>query len=319
MCRKSSEPLSRRFSDRRLPSGLLSGHTSGKVTSVNTSQLPCPACYAEDVKVYAFLDGKIASCRRCRLQWAMDVNTRNAQFDDTLMPQSYYIRPESVGDPRSYPPFQRFFDMVEMHIPSRSLRILDVGCGSGAFVAACLDRGHDAFGVELNPVYADYTPPAIADRIRFGVPAEDMDWSDVPLMDIITFWDCLEHVPSPFALLESIRGRLSDGGILYLRLNNRHDVFNYATDFLLRVCPPLGRKMLRGCFNFPMHAWNFSLNAVSRLMDAHEWEIMAVSFSDTPPSRLTRNPAGQFLMHAAYGVNRIIGGGKIGDYYIRSC
>lgn len=93
-------------------------------------------------------------------------------------------------------------------------RLLDVGCGKGFFVRACLDAGIDATGIDISPTAVDYA------RNRLNVPAhcgriEDKNLS-IGKFDTITLWATIEHLPNPAATLASIRERLNSDGLLHL-------------------------------------------------------------------------------------------------------
>lgn len=276
----------------------------------------CPACEETNITRIDYHDGTIALCRSCNLQWVENVDTRHAQLAEDGMNASYYMNPLSHGPVTLYPPFIAFFSRVQEHFGNKALRILDVGCGTGCFIEAAINRGHDPVGVELNSAYAVRMDEKISKKIIFGVPVEEVDWANTAAFDMITFWDSFEHLPDPFFVLEKLRSLLSQNGMIYLRVNNRYDIFNITTDIFLRICPPLGRRLLRKCFNFPMHAWNFSRQAMEKMLARNGWKPILITFSDTPAGRLSKNRVVQAAFRCGYAVNHIIGGGKIGEYFI---
>lgn len=272
----------------------------------------CPACGRPARARYPYPEGTIFGCGACKLQWA-DMSSAGAAGEMNVTGvHDRYMDPASI-DALRYEPFVAFFHRLARHGRLGPLAILDIGAGNGAFIAEALRRGHDAEGVEPDAAVAARTG-AVRDRIRIA-RAEDVEPVGRPF-DVITFWDSFEHLERPFATLDALRPRLAPGGLVFLRVNNRHDVFNLATAVALRLAPGLGRRLLRICFNLPQHRWNFSAAAMRTMLARAGWRIVEYRFTDTPVVRLTGNPALRVVFEVAYLVNRAIGGGKIGEYLI---
>lgn len=134
--------------------------------------------------------------------------------------------------------------------------------------------------------------------------------------DVVTFWDSFEHMPKAFDTLDAVEAHLAPGGIVFLRINNTRDVFNFLTAACLAISPSLGRRMVKICFNLPQHAWNFSSTAAMAMLARRGWRVLSYRFTDTPASRFVTAPAVRLAFEAAYLVNRMIGGGKIGEYWL---
>lgn len=71
--------------------------------------------------------------------------------------------------------------------------VLDVGIGSGSFVQAVGQEGFEAAGYDVNPVAVKW----LAER---GLYAED-----VGAFDVVTLWDCIEHMEDPHLFLKNVR------------------------------------------------------------------------------------------------------------------
>jgi len=273
----------------------------------------CPACESKKPVKFIFPEGIIFSCQQCRLQWGK----RNPELfpDIVANPDSLYMKPESISEPVKYRPYVDFFTTGKKIAEKNILRILDVGCGSGVFIQACLELGHDAKGIERDPLLAQFMPQNVKDRVIFKA-AEQLTTAE-GLFDAITFWDSFEHIDDPFTVLKTVSKNLTENGIIFLRVNNRRDIYNYITSLALKVSPTYGQKILKGCFNFPDHVWNFAETPMRRMLEKAGFSVLFFRPDDTPAERLTRNSLLQWAFKAAYLFNKVIGGGKIGEYYLQ--
>lgn len=248
----------------------------------------------------------------CRLQWGSVDKSHHGGFITSA--NEHYLNPCSLEDPSQYAPYVDFFSALNTRMGKRPLRILDIGCGGGGFVQACLDRGHDAWGVEANTELARFMVESTRLRVHFGL-AEEFSCQGEPF-DVITFWDSFEHMEQAFDLLGRLKEHLNPGGLVYLRVNNNWDIFNILTLQALCIAPGIGKRLLKACFNFPDHCWNFSRQAMCDMLECRGWRTLAVRIGETPASRLSSNLFFRLVIRGAYIVNAMLGGGKIGNYYV---
>lgn len=97
------------------------------------------------------------------------------------------------------------------------IRVLDVGCSRGQFVAAAIATGFSAEGVEPAPRIAEAARAA-------GVPVntgllEDQQYADGSF-DALTLFEVIEHLREPLPLLAECRRVLKPGGILLVSTAN---------------------------------------------------------------------------------------------------
>lgn len=110
--------------------------------------------------------------------------------------------------------YGRHLRRVKPGEPAR--RLLDVGCGSGAFLDRAREMGWSATGV-------DFDPKALDVCRAHGHEVYDGDLPSVPSslrFDAITLNHTLEHLPDPLASLRQCRERLVSGGIVWITLPN---------------------------------------------------------------------------------------------------
>lgn len=141
-------------------------------------------------------------------------------------------------------------ELVEA-LPLVGRRLLDVGCGGGAFVAAAAEAGYEAQGHDLAPAVAE------AAAKRFGYPVHTGPLSELgETYDVVTLWDTLEHTVSPPRVLAEVARLLDPGGwVLVLSphvaglsarlLRGRWWVFG-PTDHLVMFSPPALQQAFSG-------------------------------------------------------------------------
>lgn len=97
-------------------------------------------------------------------------------------------------------------------------RLLDVGCATGIFLHEMQLGGWDVVGIEPNPVAAGYA------QQRFGLDVRVGRLRQIELpsasFDVITLWDVLEHLHTPWADLREVHRLLVNGGLLVIQIPN---------------------------------------------------------------------------------------------------
>jgi 2-polyprenyl-3-methyl-5-hydroxy-6-metoxy-1,4-benzoquinol methylase len=106
--------------------------------------------------------------------------------------------------------YQRFEWVMSQAGDVRGMKICDVGCGSGRFVASLAKRGAQVTGVDFAPEMLKLgarlaEKEGVADRCKF-VLSDVLDWKTDEQFDLVIaigFWD---YVADPLPRLQVIRG-----------------------------------------------------------------------------------------------------------------
>jgi len=161
-------------------------------------------CFTEDAWGAIAKDSLVVRrrCDACGYQFFDPALAGNEAFYRQLEHAEYFApdRPE----------FVRSLDMA----CRRGLRrVMDVGCGSGLFLDLARQAGLETFGLELNPAAAEKARAKghqVLDRMLHELRPDQALGS----LDLITFFQVLEHVPDPVAVLRQAADLLKPGGVI---------------------------------------------------------------------------------------------------------
>lgn len=167
----------------------------------------CPLCRLAAPLPYASLGilavERCPACRVTRVTEAGGPPRREADY------AGRYLRESSADKAR------RCWDLVATTAPGWSgvRRLLDVGCGGGAFLDVARAEGLETAGIELSPEAA-----AVARRAGHRVTTGSAEEGGLVAgtFDAATMWDLLEHLDDPRAALVAARDALAPGGRLWI-------------------------------------------------------------------------------------------------------
>jgi SAM-dependent methyltransferase len=146
--------------------------------------------------------------------------------------------------------------IIRRHVRLQGARVLDCGCGEGAYVPAMAELGADVLGIEYQPakVAAFRRRQAVSGHVRQG----DVQDLDLPAdsFDVVLMNEVLEHVPDDVGALREVRRVLRPGGRFVLFAPNRlypfetHGVSRrdggdiaYAVPFIPYIPLSIGRRL----------------------------------------------------------------------------
>lgn len=116
----------------------------------------------------------------------------------------------------------RRMDLINEIVPMEGERLLDIGCGNGAYTVAMADRFTRVDAIDLEPERLDKfrqsDPPknVIIDQLS----ADDLPFED-GLFDRVTAIEVMEHVSDVPAVLREVHRVLKPGGFFALTTPNR--------------------------------------------------------------------------------------------------
>ncbi len=174
-------------------------------------------------------------------------------------------------------------------------QLLDVGCGTGRYVAQMAAVGWQAEGI-------DPSASAVAAGRRAGLAIQEgtLPGTDLPeaSFDAVTMWHALEHVPSPAATLLEVRRVLRPGGRFYLTVPRLDSL----------MARWLGADWIG--LDMPRHLTHFTERTLRRHVSAAGLEVKAVrALRMTGAARTTcrlRGEAGGRWLDRRLGRSRLL-------------
>lgn len=219
----------------------------------------------------------------------------------------FFVPTQTVGSAKLYEHLQKFEwyympQKWEHDVAIQDLnnchKILEVGCGKGAFVERLRkELKVDAQGIELNS-------SAVAYACEKGIPVSQDDLYDLSnqkanYFDAVCTFQVLEHVVEPQNFFSSLVELVKPGGKLIIAVPNSKSFAKYSENNLLEQPPHHMTQWCRDTFNqitsiYPIQVVNFRFES---LAEYHvDWYI-SVQLSRLPKIRLLNSLCFRFARH----------------------
>jgi len=142
---------------------------------------------------------------------------------------------------------------------TKEKKLLDFGCGTGAFLNAAKNSGWNITGIE-----PDENARKIANEINddLVLNSDAVSKLNPHSFDVITLWHVLEHVPNLEEQITLLKSLLKPEGVLVIAVPNykSFDAKHY--------------KNFWAAFDVPRHLWHFSQQSISNLFNKVNMKVV---------------------------------------------
>ena len=204
----------------------------------------CPACAeaSREAAIERYGRYELFGCGACGLQFWEPREMPDARWYE----QMYGGRDENL---LPLEPGHKYF--LADPLAPRSGELLDIGCGTGNFLAAARDAGYGVTGIELDRNAARFARERLGLQRVFPLTiAEFAEQHVEERFDVVTFFEVLEHQAAPVEFLRKVKACVRPGGAIALSVPNRErwltgpDVLDYPPNHFLRWNAAALRKFL---------------------------------------------------------------------------
>ncbi|WP_347159889.1 class I SAM-dependent methyltransferase [Pontibacter chitinilyticus] len=149
-------------------------------------------------------------------------------------------------------------DLINRYAASKGT-ILDYGCGTGVFLAACKKDGWEVRGVEPNEKARQIASTETGEIIATSL--QDIQGEKY---DVITLWHVLEHVHQLNETIDDLIDCLQEDGTLIIAVPNAdsHDAQQYKENW--------------AAYDVPRHLYHFTQQTMKRFLKKHRMKLEEV-------------------------------------------
>jgi 2-polyprenyl-3-methyl-5-hydroxy-6-metoxy-1,4-benzoquinol methylase len=275
----------------------------------------CPVCASAQTRLrYRITRFRVYDCAGCGLVYLWPL--LDEEEVRRMFSRLYTEGEGSVPELRSYYAFtyedrpdnplvalyERWLDRLEA--ARRPGRLLDIGCGTGLFLAVARRRGWEPYGID------DCAEATAHARSHFGLEVWDGEFGAFAAQgkrfDAITMWDIIEHARDPVGLLTAARGVLAPGGVIALSTPNQKSILDVVAGAIYRasfgrVTWPLEK------FYIEQHFLYFSPETLRDALARAGLAPLALQRELTDLRRLTLSPWNRLALRAMFAVARASG------------
>jgi 2-polyprenyl-3-methyl-5-hydroxy-6-metoxy-1,4-benzoquinol methylase len=160
--------------------------------------------------------------------------------------------------------FRQLFDSLDGPVNS----VLDVGCGTGGFLAYGQARGvKTLYGFDASRAQVEVAR-TVSPLVRQSISIADYirQLGHVPRLDLITLWDVIEHIREPRGLLSELRDYCDPNTCLFLSTPNGINAY-----YKLHL-----RRALSVPHSFEPweHVLYYSPDALRRMLEEHGFQVI---------------------------------------------
>jgi 2-polyprenyl-3-methyl-5-hydroxy-6-metoxy-1,4-benzoquinol methylase len=177
---------------------------------------------------------------------------------------------------------------LNRYSPQPGDRLLDVGCGAGAFMLAARERGWEVEGIDLSETAVRASKDVHGLPVRAG-SFDELDFEE-GAYGALTAWEVLMHLPDPRAFLLKARSLLRPGGVFVASVPNEGSKVPYGVRG-----PSSGPPVLLNFWDRRSLERFFELNGFRVERAITQRTMLSIAHPRAHPLRFLRHQAGALL------------------------
>lgn len=238
------------------------------VTTMTTEITPCPICGSEKATVERSRADivKCADCEIVYLRTRPSKESMEARYQTYADGGSHMRLPVTIDEMRSSGLRREYFMqelLAYVDKPGDIMgKLLDIGCGWGAFLANAREKGFEPMGVEICTKMANFANSVMGLKV-ISSQVEDCTWKDGDF-NVVSIIHVMEHLPFQKKALECIHRILRPKG-LFCGI-----VPNYGS-----LCSKM--QLDRWSWLDPeMHYVHFTPKSLAAVLERHGFQVLKI-------------------------------------------
>jgi SAM-dependent methyltransferase len=233
---------------------------------LSLESVACDLCGHDDAELLVVKAGfHVVRCRNCSLVY-VSPRPRLAALSAQYEVGSFFEHQVTRANDQSWrPEALARLELINRLHPTRGT-LLDVGCSAGWFMSVAQDAGWKVSGIDVSGPAVEYSKSRGFDA---KVATLDDHGFTPASFDVITMFDCIEHMPSPMRALQAVRTLLAPGGIVMLTTPNVDGIFPRVTYQIL--ARPFGAWDHPGP---PGHIYQFGMRTISAALERSGFAVI---------------------------------------------
>lgn len=236
----------------------------------------CPICGHEQLAAFLICkdhyvsqeEFHIVSCKACGFKFTNPRPT-NVEIGSYYKAENYISHSDSQKGlvNKAYHLVRRYTLVKKLQLilsnkkKPNAISLLDIGCGTGAFLDVCKRAGVNCMGIEPDADARDLAEKKHG--LKVGAP-ESINSITPSSLDVVTMWHVLEHVHELQGTIQKIKELLKPYGRAFVAVPNctSYDAKHY--------------EKFWAAYDLPRHLYHFSPDDIRRICAQHDLELAQI-------------------------------------------